>query len=57
MADEMECGDFGLSNVEAVSLFTSSLNKALEKKHSSLIVTIAELTQQLAKKKKINPPR
>lgn len=49
MADDVESVALGLSNEEAVSLFSSSLNKALEKQSSLIVNTITGLTEQLAK--------
>lgn len=49
MADDMESVDLGLSNEEAVSLFSSSLNKALERQCNLIVNTITGHTEQLAK--------
>ena len=45
---QMESTDLGLSNEEAVSLFSSSLNKALEKQNSVIVNSITTLTEKLA---------
>ncbi|XP_061167508.1 uncharacterized protein LOC133176401 [Saccostrea echinata] len=45
----MECNEFGLSNEETVSLFSASLNTALEKQSNVIVSTITGLTEQLGK--------
>ncbi|XP_062614109.1 uncharacterized protein LOC134275831 [Saccostrea cucullata] len=48
-SNAMECNEVGLSNEDAVSLFSTSLNKALEKQSNVIVSTIAGLTEQLGK--------
>ena len=42
--------EYGLSNEEAVSLFSSSLNKALEKQSNVIMSTITDITEKLTKR-------
>jgi hypothetical protein len=55
MADSDACmetagEEYGLSNEEAVSLFSSSLNKALEKQSNVIMSTITDITEKLTKR-------
>lgn len=56
MANDMDCSDseWGTTNEKAVSLLSSSLNKALEKQSSIIVNSITGPTERLAENSTAN---